>query len=67
MQIVEIASVREVVRQAGFLRCTLAGFDYRRGLLASTPLPFGAKRPADVIVLGCQAQGDEQDMFRCEW
>ena len=49
------------------LRCTLAGFDYRRGLLASTPLPFGAKRPADVIVLGCQAQGDEQDMFRCEW
>lgn len=49
------------------LRCTVPGFDYRRGLLASTPLPFGAKRPADVNVLECQAQGDKQDMFRCEW
>lgn len=49
------------------LRCTMPGFDYRRGLLASTPLPFGSKRPADVIVLECQAQGDAQDMFRCEW
>jgi hypothetical protein len=49
------------------LRCTMAGFDYRRGLLASTPLPFGAKRPADVTVLGCQAKGDKKDLFRCTW
>jgi hypothetical protein len=49
------------------LRCSVAGFDYRRGLLASTPLPFGAKRPADVEVMGCQAHGDPKDVFRCHW
>jgi hypothetical protein len=49
------------------LVCSVAGFDYRRGLLASTPLPFGAKRPANVTVLGCQARGDKRDAFRCEW
>ena len=49
------------------LRCTVPGFDYRRGLLAATPLPFGAKRPADVEVLGCQAKGDPKDIFRCHW
>jgi hypothetical protein len=49
------------------LRCTVAGFDYRRGLLATAPLPFGAKRHADVEVLGCQARGDPKDVFRCRW
>lgn len=49
------------------LRCTVAGFDYRRGLLATAPLPFGAKRHADVEVLGCQARGDPRDVFRCRW
>lgn len=49
------------------LRCTVAGFDYRRGLLATAPLPFGSKRPADVEVLACQARGDKKDAFRCRW
>ena len=49
------------------LRCTMPGFEYRRGLLASAPMPFGVRRPADVTVLECQAQGDKRDMFRCEW
>jgi len=49
------------------LICTVPGFDYRRGLLASTPLSFGAKRPAHVTVLSCQAKGDAKDAFRCEW
>lgn len=49
------------------LRCTVPGFDYRRGLLATAPLPFGAKRHADVEVLGCQARGAPKDVFRCRW
>jgi hypothetical protein len=49
------------------LNCTLAGFDYRRGLFASTPMAFGAKTPAKVTVLGCQAKGDKKDVFKCEW
>jgi hypothetical protein len=49
------------------LLCSEAGFDYRRGLLATTPLNFGAARPADVEVLGCQARGDAKDVFLCRW
>lgn len=49
------------------LRCTVPGFDYRRGLLASAPMPFGAKRHAVVTALECQALGDKQDVYQCEW
>jgi hypothetical protein len=49
------------------LRCTIAGFDYRRGLLASAPIPFGGKRHAVVTALECQALGDKQDVYQCEW
>ncbi len=50
----------------GDLTCTVSGFDYRRGLMASTPLLFD-KREANVTVLSCQAEGDKKDAFRCEW
>jgi hypothetical protein len=49
------------------LICSAAGFDYRRGLLATTPMHFGAARPADIEILGCQARGDAKDVFLCRW
>lgn len=69
MRCLEAADGRAVLEFEMYkdLRCTEAGFDYRRGLMASTPLPFGANRPADVTILGCQARGDPKDVFLCEW
>jgi hypothetical protein len=49
------------------LPCTLLGFDYRRGVLASVPGFFGQGQFAHIVVQSCQAKGDAVDTFRCRW
>lgn len=68
MRCLEVTDTSALMEFAMFpdLRATQYGFDYRRGLMASTPVAFG-KGVARVAVLECQASGDKRDLFRCEW